>query len=127
MKPKKVYESIVLTDFTTVAGNIRDLIQGYSIKYYPKHNDLIEKLALCIHLKKPDTPEEKQPMPRYLFISSESQLKELIFNLTKSYFYFRDKKTTPISRENFRLINLSDFTKQLEEHQRKVWREETYK
>jgi len=127
MKPKKAYKSIELVEFTTVAGNIRDLIQGYSIKYYPKANDLPNKIALCIHLKKPEIEDpKKQPMPRYLFIESTEQLKDLIFNLTSAYFYFKDKKTSPVSRERFRIINLSDFLKKLEEHQREVWRQGSY-
>ncbi|KKK90272.1 hypothetical protein LCGC14_2724730, partial [marine sediment metagenome] len=88
------YEKETIIEFTTVAGNIRDLIQGYDIKYYPKHNDLIDKVAFRVHLKKPDTPDDKQPMPRYLFIEHHKQLRQLIFDLTKAYFYFRDKKKT---------------------------------
>ena len=121
------YPSEVIVPFVTVAGNIRDLKQGYSVKYYPKSDDLVEKLALCVHLKKPNTPEEKQPMPRYLFFSSVEQLKILITDLIQSYLYFLDKKTTPVvPREQFRLILLNSLLTELKEKQLNFWREEDW-
>ena len=118
----KAYENIEIVPSTTVAGNIRDFTQSYKIKFYPKANDLPEKIALYIYLDSKDKSYAK----RSVYFSSAEQLKELIFNLTKAYFYFRDKKTEPINREQFRLINLADFVKKLEEHQRNIWRGNTY-
>ena len=48
MTQKKVYEKEILTPLTTVAGNIADFKQQYEIKFYPKADDLPEKVALYI-------------------------------------------------------------------------------
>ena len=127
----QTYEKETIVEFTTVAGNIRNLIQGYDIKYYPKHNDLIDKVAFRVHLKKPNTPDDKQPMPRYLFIEHHEQLRQLIFDLTTAYFYFRDQKKItlpiPIPLEQLRQERLVDFLIKLKNNQLNIWREGTYK
>ena len=117
------YEKETIIEFTKVAGNIRDLIQGYDIKYYPKHNDLQDKIAFRVHLKKPNTPEDKQPMPRYLFIEHHEQLRQIIFDLTKAYFFFRSKRIKPVIPESeFRLISLSSFLEHISIRQKAEWR-----
>lgn len=117
------YDKETIIEFTTVAGNIRNLIQGYDIKYYPKHNDLKDKVAFRVHLKKPDTPDDKQPMPRYLFIEHHEQLRQLIFDLTKAYFFFREKRVKPVIPQNeFRLISLSSFLEHISIRQKEQWR-----
>ena len=116
------YEKETIVEFTTVEGNIRDLIQGYDIKYYPKHNDLKDKVAFRVHLKKPNTPDDKQPMPRYLFIEHHEQLRQIIFDLTKAYFFFRDKRIKPeIPLPAFRLISLSSFLEHIGTRQKEQW------
>ncbi len=123
MKPEKVYEKEILTKLVTVAGNISDYKQQYEIKLYPKADDLPQKVALYIYL----TSEEKQFAKRSIYFSSAEQLKRLIFDLTSAYFYFRDKKVTPINtREQFRLTNLDDFLIKLKANQLNIWKEGTY-
>ena len=123
MKPEKVYEKEILTKLVTVAGNISDFKQQYEIKFYPKADDLPQKVALYIYL----TSEEKQFAKRSIYFSSAEQLKRLIFDLTSAYFYFRDKKVTPINtREQFRLTNLDDFLIKLKANQLNIWKEGTY-
>ncbi len=122
MPDKKVYEKEIITPLTTVAGNISDFKQQYEIKFYPKADDLPSKIALYIYL----TREDKQYAKRSIYFSSETHLKQLILDLTKAYFYFRDKKNTPINKEQFRLINLTDFLKRLEDNQRNIWRTNSY-
>ncbi len=123
MKQKKVYEREIVTNLTTVAGNISDFKQQYEIKFYPKADDLPDKIALYIYLTRAD----KQFAKRSIYFSSAEQLKELIFNLTKSYFYFRDKKNPLVAnREQFRLVNLDDFLVSLKGNQRNIWKQGTY-
>ncbi len=123
---KKVYEKEIVVPITTVAGNIRDFKQQYEIKFYPKADDLPPKIALYIYLVK----EDKQYAKRSVYFSAEAQLKQLIFDLTKAYFYFRDKKKTnlPIQMpiEELRKDSLDNFLVKLRTNQLDVWRESTY-
>jgi len=90
---KKVYNKEILTEFITVAGNISDAQQGYKLVYYPKSLDLPPKIALFTFLVPPELAKQGiMPKPRSLYFSSVEQLKTLIFNLTKAYFFFKDKK-----------------------------------
>ena len=104
---------------TTVAGNIRDYKQSYEIFYYPKSDDLVDKMAMYIYLD----GEEKSFAKRSIYFSSVEQLKTLILNLTRSYFIFKDKRTNPaVPREQFRLIQLDSFLSELKEKQLNFWR-----
>ena len=110
------YEKEILTNITTVAGNIKDYEQSYDIKYYPKVRDLTDKIALYIYLG------DKKAI-RTLYFSSHEQLKTLIFNLTISYFYFLDKRIKPvIPIEQFRMIKLDEFLKDLRLNQTNIWK-----
>ncbi len=127
MPENKLYEKEIITPITTVAGNIKDFKQQYEIKFYPKADDLPPKVALYIYL----TNKEKQYAKRSVYFSAETQLKQLIFDLTKAYFYFRDKKKTdlpiPMPLEELRKDNLNDFLMKLRNNQLVVWREGAYK
>ena len=125
MTSKTIYNRETLTEFTTVAGNISDCQQGYKIHYYPKSLDLPNKIALFTFLVSPELlKQQKLPTPQSLYFSSLEQLKTLIFDLTNSYFYFKEKKTSPvISIAEFRKIMLSDFIIDLSKTQLKTWSE----
>ena len=112
------YEKETIIESTTVAGNIRDFVQSYKIKFYPKVKDLPEKIALYIYLDSNDKSFAK----RSLFFSSAEQLKDLIFNLTKSYFYFMDKKNKPVNRELWRKANVDNFAYELRKKQLEHWK-----
>ena len=115
---KKAYKRETLIPITTVAGNISDFKQQYEIKFYPKADDLPDKIALYIYL----TKQDKQFAKRSIYFSSVEQLKTLIFDLTQAYFFFRDKKITPaVNRETFRNIDLNTFLKDLSKKQLSVW------
>ena len=113
------YEKIILTSSTTVAGNIKDHRQSYDIKYYPKANDLIDKVALYIYLG-------EEFAKRSVYFSSTEQLKTLVYDLTQAYFYFLDKrkKELAIPREEFRRIRLDNFLYELRKKQLKNWKNE---
>ncbi len=103
---------------TTVAGNIRDFNQSYEIFYYPKAEDLPDKVAVYIYL----TNENKSFAKRSLFFSSHEQLKEYIFDLVKAYFVLRDKRITPvIPLSEYRKISLSSLLENLEQRQLALW------
>ena len=111
------YSKTILTPSTTVAGNIRDFKQSYDIKYYPRDKDLVDKVALYIYLG--------DYAKRSVYFSSHEQLKQLILDLTNSYFYFRDKRFDPvISEQEFRLITLDIFTSDLRKRQLAIWKNE---
>ena len=107
------YEKEILTSTTTVAGNIRDHIQSYDIKYYPKAKDLPDKVALYIYLG--------EYAKRSVYFSSTEQLKTLIFDLTKAYFYFLDKRNKPVQRELWRNANVDNFAYELRKRQLGIW------
>ena len=117
------YDKIILTNLTTVAGNIRDFKQQYEIKFYPKADDLPAKIALYIYL----TKEEKQFAKRSVYFSSAEQLKRLILDLTEAYFYFKDKKIIklpiPMPIEELRKDDLNDFLIKLKLNQLNIWKE----
>ena len=115
----KAYKKELLIPQTTVAGNIRDFKQSYEIFYYPKTDDLPDKIALYIHLI---NSEEKQYAKRSLYFSSIEQLKTLIYDLSQAYFYFRDKRIEPdINLPDFRLINLDNFLYNLRKKILNIW------
>jgi hypothetical protein len=116
----QIYDKECIVPNKTVAGNIKDFKQQYEIFYYPKADDLPDKIALYIYLKGDDMQYAK----RSIYFSSHEQLKEMIFDLTKAYFYFKDKRITPaISRDEFRIININDFMDKLRKIQLNFWRE----
>jgi len=120
----KLYNMQMITDLTTVAGNSRDFQQIYKIGYYPKSVDLPQKIVLSIYEVPAKLKEQNiMPKPRSLYFSSIEQLKTLILNLTKSYFFFLDKKTDPvIPISEFRLLQLDTFVKDLIKTQKENWR-----
>ena len=110
------YEKIILTPAVTVAGNIKDHKQSYEIKYYPKAKDLVDKIALYIYLG-------ENYAKRSIYFSSHEQLRTLIFDLTKAYFYFRDRRIKPvIPVPEFRLISLSSFKEHIDIILKNQWR-----
>ena len=112
------YEKIILISSTTVAGNIKDHKQTYDVKYYPKSGDLIDKIALYIYLG-------DQFAKRSIYFSSHVQLKQLIIDLTQSYFYFLEKRIKPDDpKELFRMLKLDNFLDELKKRQLSVWKEE---
>ena len=112
------YKKDILTPKTTVAGNIRDFKQSYEIFYYPTADDLPDKVAMYIYLMN----EEKQYAKRSIFFSSHQQLRELIIDLIKAYFFFRDKKIKPvIPLSEFRKISLSSFLEEISTKLRYIW------
>ena len=112
-------EKISLTGEQIVAGNIRDFQQLYEIFYYPPERSLPMKIALYIYLASKD----KQYAKRSIYFSSIEQLKELIINLTKSYFYFMDNKINPvIPKGEYNLIMLSDLLEHIRKKQLEEWR-----
>ena len=120
----RVYVMEVLTEMTVVAGNARDFQQIYKIGYYPRSVNLPEKIVLSIYEVPPTLKKQGiTPKPRSLYFSSIEQLKTLIFDLTNSYFFFKEKKTNPvIPISSFRLIQLNDFVKDLVKNQKDIWR-----
>ncbi len=117
------YEKEEIVETTTVAGNIRDFTQSYKILFYPQAKDLPSKIALYIYLDSADKSFAK----RSIYFSSTEQLKTLIFDLTKAYFYFRDKKNKPIQQEIWRTANIDNFLYELRKRQMKLWAEGTVK
>lgn len=112
------YTKEIIIPKKTVSGNIRDFKQQYEVFYYPKIDDLIDKVAVYIYL----TNGEKQYAKRSLFFSSRQQLEECIFDLIKVYFYFRDKRIQPaILISDFRKISLNSFLEKIEQRQRAIW------
>ena len=117
MKQKKAYKRETLIPITTVAGNISDFKQQYEIKFYPKADDLPDKVALYIYLAR----EDKQFAKRSIYFSSYVQLKQLIIDLTQAYFFFKDKKSEPDNRELFRMLQLDDFLTDIKTKQLSIW------
>ncbi len=114
------YEKQILIPRTIVSGNIRDFKQSYEIFYYPKADDLPDKIALYIHLV---NSEGKQYAKRSIYFSSLEQLREFIYNSAQAYFYFRDKRIVlEISLPDFRLIHLDDFLYKLRKKQLNIWK-----
>ena len=119
MPEKKLYEKEILVPLTTVAGNIKDFKQQYEILYYPKSGELVDKIALYMYLA---GEEGMQYAKRSIYFSSHEQLKQLIFDLTKAYFYFRDQRIKPVIPESeFRLISLSSFLEHISIRQKGEW------
>ncbi len=118
---KMKYTRNTIVPKTTVAGNIRDFRQTYEIFYYPKADDLPDKIAMYIYLEN----QEKSYAKRSIYFSSTEQLKLLITDLIQSYLYFLDKKSNPVvPREQFRLIQLDSLLTELKEKQLSFWRKE---
>ena len=117
----KAYEKIILTNNTTVAGNIKDFTQSYKIQFYPETKDLPSKIALYIYLDS----AEKSFAKRSVYFSSTEQLRVLITDLTQAYFYFLDKRNKDIAipREEFRNIRLDNFLFELRKKQLRKWSE----
>jgi len=119
----KAYKKEILIDRTTVAGNIQDFSQSYHIVYYPKAENLPDKIALYINLI---NSEGKEYAKRSLYFSSTEQLRTLIYDLAQAYFYFRDKRVVPdINLPDFRLIHLDDFLYKLRKKQTDIWRQKS--
>lgn len=91
------YNKETIVSEKTVAGNIRDFRQLYDIVYYPRQDDLPEKIAMYIYLRKKDEEKEDNAKManRSLFFSSKEQLKDLIVELSKAYLFFVEKKIKP--------------------------------
>jgi len=114
------YTKEIIIAETTIAGNISDFNQSYEGFFYPAVKDLPSKFALYIHLTGSDGIKKAK---RSLYFSSHEQLKDLIINLTKAYFFFRDKRFKPdIPVERFRTISLEIFLADLKTKQLDVWR-----
>ena len=114
------YEKEIIVPSTAVAGNIKDYKQTYEIKFYPETAELKSKIALYIYL---ESGEATKYAKRSIYFSSTEQLRELIFNLTKAYFYFRDKRVEPkIPREEFRILDLDNLLYKLRKKQIDIWK-----
>ena len=118
MLKKTIYPKEIIIPRTTVAGNIRDFKQQYEGFYYPQADDLPSKIALYIYLVGKDN---KDKAPRSLFFSSTEQLKQLIFDLTRAYFYFLDKRNKPVQRDIWRKANVDNFAYDLRRKQLAIW------
>ena len=111
-------DKIDLTGEEVVAGNIKDFQQLYQIFYYPKERSLVDKIALYIYLGN----NYKKYAKRSIYFSSIEQLKKLIINLMKAYFYFIDKRIIPdIPVSEFRRIKLDELLRELRTEQMGVW------
>ncbi len=114
------YQKEIIIEETTVAGNIKDLTQSYEGFFYPEAREFPSKFALYIHLTGEDGIKKAR---RSLYFSSHEQLKTLIFELTKAYFFFRDKRIKPdIPIESFRTISLASFVNELKNKQLSIWK-----
>ena len=114
----QTFEKELIVNQKTVAGNIRNFKQSYEIFYYPKTEEYVDKIAFYIYL----LSEDKQYAKRSIYFSNFEQLGELIKDLTKAYFYFRDKRLKPIIPiTEFRRISLNSFLEHLQRSQRAVW------
>ena len=114
------YEKEIIIPLTTVAGNIKDFKQSYEVMYYLKTKEYTDKMTLYIYLI---GEGEKKYAKRSIYFSSHEQLRQLIFDLTKAYFYFRDKRIKPaIPVSEFRLISLSSFLEHIGIKQKEQWR-----
>ena len=115
------YKKEVIINETTVAGNISDFNQSYEGFFYPEAKDLPSKFTLYIHLTGEDGIKKAK---RSLYFSSHEQLKNMIFELAKAYFYFRDKRIKPVigTQEEFRIINLNIFLSELKTRQLNIWK-----
>lgn len=112
-------EKIDLTGEKIVAGNIKDFQQLYQIFYYPKERALTDKIALYIYLGS----NYKKYARRSIFFSSLEQLKGLILDLTKAYFYFKDMREIPdIEISKYRMILLDNLLAELRTKQIGEWR-----
>jgi len=112
------YIKKVLIPRKTVAGNIKDFNQLYEVFYYPKVNDLPDKIALYIYL----SSHNKEYAKRSIYFSSYKQLEEFILDMITSYFRFRDIKIQPsIPLEQFRLISLQSFLDKADKRVRGIW------
>lgn len=117
---KMSYEKELIIKETTVSGNISDFNQSYEGLFYPEAKDLPSKFALYIHLTGEDGIKKAR---RSIYFSSHEQLKTLIFELTKAYFYFRDKRIKPVGTiEEFRIVNLNIFLSDLKKNQLNIWK-----
>ena len=114
----QTFEKELIVPSKTVAGNITNFKQSYEIFYYPKTENYTDKIAFYIYL----LSEEKKYAKRSIYFSNFEQLGELIQDLTKAYFYFRDKRLKPvIPLIDFRKLSLSSFLEHLSINQNKVW------
>lgn len=103
----------------TVAGNIRDFRQTYELFYYPKVDDLPDKIALYLYLEN----EKKEFAKRSIYFSSIEQLKDLIVDLTKAYCLFREKRNNPdVSLRIYRLVLLDQLINHIRKKQVGVWK-----
>ncbi len=115
-----MYEKEIIIKETVVAGNISDLNQSYEGFFYPEAKDLPSKIAIYIHLTGEDGIKKAK---RSLYFSSHEQLRDLIFNLTKAYFFFRDKRLKPVcTLEEFRILSLNTFIQELKDKQLNNWK-----
>ncbi len=113
------FEKELIVEQKTVAGNIRNFKQSYEVYYYNKTKEYTDKIAFYIYL----LSEEKQYAKRSIYFDNFEQLGELIKDLTKAYFYFRDKRLKPvIPLSEFRKISLSSFLEHLNTNQIGIWK-----
>lgn len=113
------YKKEIIIPPTTVAGNLKDFKQSYEIYYYPKDSDLPDKIAFYINLI---DREGQRKARRSLFFSSHAQIRQLIIDLTKSYFYLLDQRTEPMDRIIWRKVVLIDFLEEIQKKQLNIWR-----
>ena len=112
-------EKLSLTGEQIVAGNIKDFKQIYEIFYYSKENKLVDKIALYIFLAN----KEKRYARRSIYFSSLPQLRHLIKDLVKSYFYFLDNRIQPaIPRNEYRIMMLGGLLDELKLMQIEEWK-----
>lgn len=112
-------EKIDLTGEKVVAGNIKDFQQIYQVFYYPKERTLPDKIAMYIYLASNFDKKAK----RSIFFSSLEQLKGLIIDLTKCYFYFNDKRNIPdIEVSKYRQLMLENLLAEIRTRQIGEWK-----
>lgn len=118
-------EKINLTEETKVNGNITHYDQSYKIVYYPEERTLKEtlrsKISLYIDLK--SIHSSKKEPSRSIYFYNLEQLKGLITDLIKAYFFFNDKINIPdIEIAKYRQIKLNSFLDELRAKQLGEWK-----
>jgi DNA mismatch repair ATPase MutL len=89
-------ESINITKEEIVLGNISQLNQTYQLKYYPKHENLCDKVALYLYLKPKNEDATVRYAKRSIYFSELLQFREFIRDCVKAYFHWLDKRINPI-------------------------------
>lgn len=118
MYKPKAYETVTLTPSKSVAGNLRDYSQSYTIVLMPRSKDLCDKIVLYIDWDRAG----RQYPTRSLYFSSEEQLKGLIKDLSIAYHTLCEKRAnSQIPLAQFRLLKLKNLNKEIQETVMKNW------